>query len=108
MRQWHEKKQRRAEEQYEELLRAAKEQSVRTGLPEVKPPTPAKPKPLPASPTQELHKHFFNSLLFYAGAAHPLVKQSFLQAWAKYPNDPVMKHLESTKPFQIAPITPPQ
>ena len=92
VRAWHERKVARAEAKHAEEFEAATKAAEATGAaaPTFRP--LQKPKPLPRSPTQELHAHYFNSLLYYA-ADHPAVKRVVQRTAQNKPQEKVLQRL---------------
>lgn len=107
VKEWHANKVRREKEKREQSAKDAAAEAAKTGRPAA-PQAPApRLKPLPASPTRELHGHFFNSLLTYADGhplvnpeGHALVKKAFREAWRADPQNPVLTQLAYTTPFK--------
>lgn len=95
VRAWHERKVARAEAKHREEFEEATKAAAARGspAPSFRPLPP--PKPLPRSPTHELHAHYFNSLLYYA-ADHPGVKRAVQQALQHRPQEKVLQRLANT------------
>lgn len=98
VRAWQERKAARAEakhaEEHEAAVKAA--EASGTAAPTFRPLQQTNSlRVLPRSPTQELHAHYFNSLLYYA-AEHPIVKLVVQQALQSKPQEKVLQRLASS------------
>jgi len=101
-------KDKQARTWYDDIMRRraeANESAKKAGQP---PPTHTPLKPLPASPTAELHAYFVDSLRYYAQQhsllpehpEHPLVAQVFREALANKPDDPTLRALAAEPIFR--------
>jgi hypothetical protein len=108
IREWHAKKTERAVREAKEARKEEVEAAKKLGKP-----APAAPAAdaaaavtgldtLPASPTLQLHYHFFNSLLHFS-VEHPSVGLAVKRAWSLDPKNAVIQELLKTTPFKITP-----